>query len=491
MAQEQLYDHLPEKIIQFGEGNFLRGFVDWMVHELNKQGLFNGRIVAIQPTPHGKVVPKLNAQDGFYTLVTKGIENEKVIDQAEVITSISRGINPYVDWKEVLKVAENPDVQFVFSNTTEAGLTYLKEEYIPEQSPLSYPGKLTAFLYRRYKVLGDTKDTGMVIMPCELVENNGEVLKGIVLKISSDWNLPAGFTTWLKTSNRFCNTLVDRIVTGYPKEGIEEYQQRLGYDDELLTVGEPYHLFAIEAPQEVADAIPFHKAGLNVHWTYVRPFREIKVRILNGAHTLMVPVAFLSGKDTVLEAMEDPWLRRFIEKGIFREIFPMVDLELSRKQPFAHSVIERFLNPFNRHFLRDIALNSFYKYKTRLLPTLLDSVEKENQLPQTITFSFAALISLYQGQKTGENEIMCQRGDEVYTLRDQPEVVELLDHLWDCYQGEDIQLQELVRQVLAQESWWDKDLNQVPHLTESVYDYLNGILRDGMEKSVIKLLEEE
>ncbi|MEW9667303.1 tagaturonate reductase [Ammoniphilus sp. 3BR4] len=491
IPQDQRFDHLSEKIIQFGEGNFLRGFVDWMVHECNKQGLFNGKIVAIQPTPHGKVVPKLNAQDGLYTLVLQGIENEKVIDEVEVISSISRGINPYADWQEVLKVAENPVVQFVFSNTTEAGLTYQKEDLNLEQSPLSYPGKLTAFLYHRYKVLGESRESGMAIFPCELVEGNGELLKEIVLKIADDWNLPSAFKSWVTEHNRFCNTLVDRIVTGYPKDSMEEFRDRLDYEDELLTVGEPYHLFAIEADEEIAHALPLHQAGLNVHWTDVTPFREVKVRILNGAHTLMVPVALQAGKDTVLEAMEDKVLRQFIWKGIYQEIFPILDIPMAQKMPFADSVIERFLNPFNKHFLRDIALNSFYKFRTRLLPTLLETVDKEEKLPETIVFSLAALLSLYRGQKTGDNEMTCLRGEEIYTLRDQPEVVSLLSDLWAGYQGEPEQLQVIVESILGKEAWWGINLNQVPSLFESLYMHLTQILRFGMKESIINLLQGE
>lgn len=482
---DQRFDHLPEKIIQFGEGNFLRGFVDWMVQECNKQGLFNGRVVAIQPTPHGKVVPKLNAQEGLYTLVIRGIENEQVVDRTEVISSISRGINPYKDWAEVLKVAENPEVQFVFSNTTEAGLTYAKEEYDPEQAPLSYPGKLTAFLYHRYQSNGK----GMAIFPCELVESNGELLKEIVLAIAEDWKLPKAFKEWINEQNHFCNTLVDRIVTGFPKDSIDEYRERLGYDDELLTVGEPYHLFAIEATEEIADAIPFHRAGLNVHWADVKSFREIKVRILNGAHTLMVPVAFQAGKDTVLEAMEDATLRPFIEKGIYQEIFPILKMPTEMKKPFADSVIERFLNPFNKHYLRDIALNSFYKYRTRLLPTLLEAVEQQGKPSEAISFSFAALLSLYRGKKTAENELTGIRGEEPYSLRDQPEVVALLASLWSAYEHEALRLEDLVGNVLSQEAWWGQDLNEVPHLSETVYGYLSQIVQDGMTKSLLKLTE--
>ncbi len=273
----EFQEKLPEKIIQFGEGNFLRGFVDWMVHELNKKGLFNGKIVAIQPTPHGKVVPKLNAQDGLYTLLLRGIENGQVIEKNEIISSISRGINPYSDWDSVLRVAESPEIEFVFSNTTEAGLTYVKEEYNEEQSPLSFPAKVTAFLYRRYKVTNGDPNAGLVLIPCELVEGNGDLLKEIVIKLAHDWSLPPEYIQWVEKYNQFCNSLVDRIVTGYPKDNSDQYHHLLGYEDELLTVGEPYHLFVIDADDDVAERLPFHQAGLKVKWGDVTPYRELKV----------------------------------------------------------------------------------------------------------------------------------------------------------------------------------------------------------------------
>lgn len=329
----------------------------------------------------------------------------------------------------------------------------------------------------------------MAIFPCELVESNGDLLKEIVLVIAEDWNLPEAFKEWIGRDNHFCNTLVDRIVTGFPKDSIEEYRERQGYDDELLTVGEPYHLFAIDAAEEIAEAIPFHRAELNVHWADVKAFREVKVRILNGAHTLMVPVAFQAGKDTVLEAMEDPGLRAFIQKGIYQEIFPILEMPISMKKPFTDSVIERFLNPFNKHYLRDIALNSFYKYRTRLLPTLLEIVEKEEKLPEAITFSFAALLSLYRGKQTAENELTGLRGEEAYILRDQPEVVAQLASLWSAYEHEALSLEELVESVLSQEAWWGQDLTQVPHLCETVYGYLSLIVQHGMKETILNLTE--
>ena len=469
----------------------MRGFIDWMVHQLNKKGLFQGRIAAIQPTPHGKVVPKLQSQDGLYTCILRGIENGRTVEHIELISSISRGINPYEQWSEVLRLAEDPDVEFIISNTTEAGITYMKEPYVPEQSPLSFPGKLTAFLYHRFKVLGDSSETAMTIFPCELVENNGDVLKEIVMSIADDWRLPADFLQWIELSNRFCNTLVDRIVTGFPKDEAEEYSARLGYVDQLLTIGEPYHLFVIEADEETARAIPFHEAGLNVHWAQVKPFRDMKVRILNGAHTLMVPVAFLCGKETVFETMQDELLRSLIEKGMDEEIVPTVDGSTSVSKAYRESVMERFRNPFTRHYLLDIALNSFAKFKTRLLPTLLETVEKEQRLPPIISFSLAALLTFYRGRKTGENTLTCTWDGQEYTVREQPETISFLEEAWAAYEGKEGQLLDAIKKILHHEGLWGQSLLEIPDLADKVHRYVTLITQLGMQNAVRKLLEGE
>jgi len=482
------FDDLPERIIQFGEGNFLRGFVDWMIHQMNKKGLFQGRVVAIQPTPFGKVVPKLNAQDGLYTVALRGIDQAEVVDQTEVISSISRGINPYTNWAEVLKVAENKEVQFVFSNTTEAGLDYRKEVYDPNQSPLSFPGKLTAFLYHRYIKLGGNWKTGMMIFPCELLENNGDLLKELVLQIATDWQLPESFAQWIKQHNRFCNTLVDRIVTGFPKDSLEEFRERLGYEDQLLTVGEPYHLFAIEADMETTQAIPFHQAELNVHWDDTRLFRELKVRILNGAHTILFSVAFLSGANTVIETMKDPILREYVHRVIYDEILPAVSVEPIKKKSFADSVIERFVNPYTQHKLLDLGLNATFKYKVRVLPTLLD-VTRGGEIPHLICFSLASLIAFYQGTRWDGNQMIGIRQQDEYLIRDEQETLEFFNTVWQGYEGKSEQVNQVVHTVLKNEMLWGRNLLEIPYLENSVSYSLNQIMKLGVKKAIDQLLQ--
>lgn len=339
-------DQLKETIVQVGEGNFLRGFVDWMIHQLNEKGLYDGKVVALQPTPHGKVVPKLNAQDGLYTSVLRGVENGETVNRAELIQSISRGIDPYNNWSEVLELARSPHIEFMFSNTTEAGLTYHQESFDESSSPLSFPGKVVAFLYERYKAFDGDTEKGITLIPCELVEGNGDLLKEIVLKLINDWNLSDDFKQWVEEANLFCNTLVDRIVTGFPRGEEEDFRERLGYDDILLTVGEPYHLFVIDAPEHVAKKLPFDQAGLNVKWGDTTPYRELKVRLLNGAHTMMFAACYLSGVDTVYQSMTNERLAAFVKDGLFNEILPTVDADDEEKEAFATSVLERFSNPF-------------------------------------------------------------------------------------------------------------------------------------------------
>ena len=479
---------IPERIIQFGEGNFLRGFIDWMVQQLNDKGLFNGRVVAIQPTPHGKVVPKLNAQDGLYTTVLRGISNGEVVDHSEIISSISRGINPYENWNEVLKVAENKDIQFVFSNTTEAGLTYMKETYESDQSPLSYPGKLTAFLYHRYQVMNGEPESGLTIIPCELVEDNGALLKALVRKIAKDWNLSEEFISWVNDENRFCNTLVDRIVTGYPKDNMEEFREKLGYEDVLLTVGEPYHLLAIDAGADLSEKLPFDKVGLNIHWGDVAPFRKLKVRILNGAHTMMFAVAYLSGCNTVKEAMANEDINSFLTNGIYDEILPIIDYDESEKRIFANSVIERFLNPYMNHQLLDISLNSVSKYKIRVLPTLLEYTDKNQGVPDMMSFSLAALISFYHVKRVENSRYFGIRGEKEYEIRDDQEVLQFFSEQWASYEKNLVSLEQMVETILGNQSLWDRDLTQIPLLQETTSQYLKSIEDAGMNSALSNVL---
>jgi len=392
----------PERILQIGEGNFMRGFIDWMIFMLNNNTNFKGRVVAIQPTPRGKVVPKLNRQNGLYTLIRRGVENGEPVQREDMIDSISRGINPYTDWQDILEVATSEHIEFLFSNTTEAGLAYEKEEYMEGKSPLSFPGKVVALLYHRFKHFDGASDKGWTILPCELVENNGIVLRGICNQIIEDWHLPRSFSEWLNESCAFCNTLVDRIVPGYPNDEADKWFEKLRYTDELLTIAEPYHLFVIDGPSNLSDRIPFVEAGLNVRFEPVATSRDMKVKLLNAPHTMMAVIGLQLGIETVKEAMEDPLLGKFIRTVMKDEIvsvFPE-DKQLQAVS-YIDDVLDRFSNPFLEHRLQDISLNSFAKFQVRVRPLIETGGVKKSE---KLVFSLAALITLYQACEIKDDE---------------------------------------------------------------------------------------
>lgn len=508
-----LQEGLPEKVIQFGEGKFLRAFACWMIQQMNEKGLFNGRVVVVQPLPEG-LIDALNRQDGLYTVVLRGIEQGKKVERVEIISAVSRGINPYTGWPELLKAGEGEEIELIISNTTEAGITYLPEEYIEGKTPRSFPGKLAALLYHRFQATAGSPEAGLTIIPCELIPDNGKKLKEIVLRLATEWRLPGEFSAWVKQHNRFCNTLVDRIVTGYPAEETEYFQSLLGYEDPLLTTGEPFHLWVIDGPPEIAKRFPLEKAGLNVKWEDVTPYRDLKVRLLNGPHIMMVAVAFLAGADTVQDVMEDDLLRDYIQEGI-KEIYPTVDLDDAEKKSFFESVTERFANPYNKHYLKDIALNSVSKFKTRLIPVLLDYVRarahagaEKGRLPETIALALAGLLAFNRPVYTGihrppvsrthtrktvrpgenENRLLGKRGETEYVIADRPEILAAFAKAWGRFDGTEESLFSLVAEILSNMGIWGENLHGIPGLTKAVSRYLAEIIKNGMRETVEKLL---
>lgn len=467
---------LPERVLQFGEGNFLRAFVDYFIDELNQQGHFNGRIAVVQPIAHG-LADELNAQDGCYTVILRGLENNMPIDRRRVITSVSRAINPYSDFESYMAIMANPDLRFIVSNTTEAGIAYVETDKLDDKPPASFPAKVTALLYERYKIFNGDPSKGFIFIPCELIDNNGDNLCEIVLRHANNWNLPQEFVSWVKTANEFTNTLVDRIVTGYPKDEIETFEKELGYKDDLLVTGEIFHFFAIEARKEwtsvLAESLPFPKIGLNAVFTEdVTPYKLRKVRILNGAHTMSVLAAFLAGKNTVGEMMDDPQIAKYLKSGIYDEIIPTLDLDKKDLESFAASVSDRFANPHIKHFLLSIALNSVAKYKARVLPSILEYHKRTGKLPEMLTFSFAALLAFYKGTEIRDNALIGMRGTEEYKIMDDMNVLEFFRGQW---QKNDVG--SLVTATCAQTAFWDMNLNQLPGFSEKVTAYLNDILK--------------
>ena len=411
-----------ERVIQFGEGGFLRGFVDWMLQILNEETSFEGSAVVVQPIEKG-MCDLLEEQNCVYTHIMRGLKDGEPFVDTKRIDVISRTVKPYDDFESYLKLAENPDFRFVVSNTTEAGIEFLDSDKITDAPPKAFPAKLTLLLKRRF----DLKLKGFIFLPCELIDKNGENLKKTVLQYSALWNLGKDFENWIEKENIFCNTLVDRIVTGYPKDEKIE----LSYVDKMLNTSELFHLWVIEGSKEILSELPFDKTNLNVIFTdNLEMYRTRKVRILNGAHTSMIPYALLEGVQTVKECMENEKLQSFVKSCVFEEIIPTLELGENELKEYANSVFERFNNPFIKHLCASISLNSVSKFKVRVLPSLLQYIEKTGKKPKNLIFSLAKLIEFY---KTG-------------TPNDAPEVMEFMK-------------EKSVEEILANTHLWGQDLS--------------------------------
>lgn len=469
----------PIRVLQFGEGNFLRAFVDWQIDQMNQKADFDAGVAVIQPLPEGKT-DLLKEQDCLYTLFLQGMKDHQPVRTHSVIDCISASINPYREYEAYLSLAGCDTLQFIVSNTTEAGIAFDPECDLNDTPPASYPAKLTQFLFKRYQTFHGAADKGLLIIPCELIDRNGEKLKKFVLQYAKQWKLEQGFVDWINRANTFCCSLVDRIVPGYPKDSIEEITKELGYIDQAVDVGEWFHLWVIEGPQWISEQIPFQKAGLNVKIVRdMTPYRTRKVRILNGAHTTLVPVAYLLGLNTVGEALDDDLAGKFIAQAVRQEIIPTLDLPRQELEEFADAVFERFRNPYVKHYLMSIALNSFSKYETRVLPSLLEFLFRTKELPRYLVFSLAALIEFYRGY----------RGKEPIALNDEKAVLDLLKESWTAYHGTEKSLRSLVRNVLSFKSVWKMDLNLIPGLMDAVTKDLAEIENNGMEDAVKRVLQ--
>ena len=375
----------PERIIQFGEGGFLRGFADWMIQKLNDAGTYNGNIVVVQPIPQG-MCDMLEAQNCMYTHIIRGAEGVETTK----VDSISRCVNPYADFDAYLKLAENPEMRFVISNTTEAGIVFSADDKLTDAPAITFPAKVTQLLKRRFDLGLD----GFVFLPCELIDRNGDNLKKTVLQYAELWNLGADFVAWVESKNVFCNTLVDRINTGYPRDE----KLDLGYEDNMVNTSEFFHLWVIETEHDLEAELPFAAAGLNVIVTKdaLERYRTRKVRILNGAHTSMVPFALLSGFDTVKSCMDDADMSAFVRACLFEEVIPTLNLSKEELEEYAENVLVRFSNPYIKHFLSSIALNSVSKFRVRVLPSILEFKKRFGSYPKNLVFGFTKLIEFYK-----------------------------------------------------------------------------------------------
>ena len=374
----------------------MRAFFDAFVDSLNKQGLYDGKIVIVSPTDSA-AVEKINAQNGVYHLMLRGIENGREVCETTRIESVARAVNPYRDFDAFLALAKNEDLRFVVSNTTEAGIFFDPSCGFEDRPASSFPGKLTQFLFERYRCGGG----GLVILACELIEDNGRALEHCVLRYAEQWNLGDDFVLWLKTENRFCGTLVDRIVTGFPEAEAESLFAVLGCRDALLDTAEPYHLWVVEGNFE--NELPLQKGGCNVIWTKdVALYKKMKVRILNGAHTALVFPSLLCGVESVRESLDDTLLNEYLHTCLFGYILPTLG-ETQENRQFAKAVLERFANPYIRHLWKSISLNSVSKFTARVLPTITDYIRRCGTLPKPLVFSLACLIKYYRENEPADS----------------------------------------------------------------------------------------
>ena len=469
-----ILEKAPEKVMQFGEGNFLRAFVDNFIDIANEKAGYNGKAVLVQPIAQG-LTDLINRQEGLYTLYLRGSENGEKIDRKRVISAVSRCINPYGDWESVLALARSADLEIIVSNTTEAGIVHDTESTFDQEPPVSFPAKLTRVLYERYKA----GQKGIVMLSCELIDNNGKELLKCVNQYIDDWKLDGDFRRWVNEENIFCSTLVDRIVPGRirdPKE-VEALAEANGYEDPLTDVGEVFGIWVIEGPEGLEDRLPFKKAGVPVIVVPdVTPYKKRKVRILNGAHTGFVLGAYLAGYDIVRDCMHDDVIRGYMNRMLYEEVIPTLPLDKKDLEEFARAVQDRFNNPFVNHELMSISLNSTSKWRARNMPTFLDYVQEKGALPPCLTTSFAAYIAFYSSdiRELTDSGLICRRpkGNE-YTVNDDRWVLEFyLAHRNDSPE-------DLVHAVMTNTEMWGRDLTEVPGFEEAAVRILKQIRADG------------
>ena len=475
-------DHRPPVgVLQIGDGNFLRAFADWMIDVASEAGALNARIVIAPPRSAG-IVDRLNAQDGLFTVLARGIQDGAPATSRRIVRCVTGGVDPRQNPEALLSHARDPKTRFVISNTTEAGIAYAGQPHIAGQWPRSFPAQVATLLWERFQALGGGTDTGLVFLPTELIEANGTTLRDLVLRHATDWQLPQTFSDWVTRHNHFLNTLVDRIVPGYPATEAEDLFAQFGYTDPLLVAAEPFHLWVIEGPRALAGEFPLHKVGLNVIWTDdLKPYRASKVRILNGGHTASVLAAFCGGLDTVGEMMDHEVMARFLRRVVFDEIVPFVPLPDAERRQYAESVLERFTNPYIRHELLSIALNSVSKWKVRVLPSVLDYARAHGHAPAGLAFSLAALLWFYRGQFDAAGEFSGRRAAGAYPIRDDRAALEIFDTAWRDPVN-------VAPTLLADKRLWGMDLTTVPELTLRVGETLDRIAGVGLLPALADLL---
>lgn len=475
LPDEEIFE-LPEKVLQFGTGMLLRGLPDYYIDKANRNGIFNGRIVVVKSTSNGDTTA-FDKQDGLYTLCERGIENGKKIEENFICSAISRVLNAQDEWSEILKCAYNQELQIIISNTTEVGIQFVKDD-IRKHPPVSYPGKLLAFLYERFTAFKGSADSGFVIIPTELILENGKKLESIVLELAYLNSLEDEFIEWLENSNYFCDSLVDKIVTGMPSKEIRnEIENELGYIDDLLIVSEVYSLWAIEGDGKIKDFLSFAGADEGV---VIEPdidlHRELKLRLLNGTHTLTCGLAFLAGIHTVYEAMEDLNLATFIEGLMRKEIAPSIPYPIDEtvKSSFISKVLDRFRNPYINHQWKNITLNYTSKMRMRCIPLLTNHYKNNESVPSLFALGFAAYLYFMKAVKQKGKEYFGELNGEEYLIEDP-----LAYKFYELWNNEN--LEGIVNKVLKDISIWGEDLSHFKGFAETVTNHLKNIIENGMK----------
>ena len=465
----------PIRVVQFGEGNFLRAFVDYMIDIANEKGVFGGNIAIVKPICFGSL-ENFEKQNNNYTVVLRGKEAGQTVEETRVVTSVEQVVDCTRDLEGFLALSKLESLRFVVSNTTEAGIVLDEKDHF-DGLPETYPGKLTKFLYTRFTAFSGAEDRGLIMLPVELIEHNGKKLQECVLALTRIWGLPEAFARWVENSCVFCTTLVDRIVTGYPRDKAAAICEKLGYTDLLLDVCEPFALWVIESEKDISKELPLDKIGLPVVFTdNLKPYRDRKVRVLNGAHTGSVLGAYLYGQDIVRNCMQDPVVGQFIRRLVLEEIAPQVKLPAQEVRRFAESVFERFENPFIDHALLSISLNSVSKWKARVLPTFRDHYAANQALPKLVTFSFAALLAFYRSSDLRQDGLYAKRADGTqYVIHDDEAVLRIFA------ENSILENSSYVKNIASNTAFWGEDLSAYPNFTETVCHWLAAISADPVK----------
>ena len=479
------YTAHPIKVVQFGEGNFLRAFVDYMIDLANENCDFDGSVALVKPISFGSL-KMFHDQDCQYTLRLQGKIDNKEYVETRIITCCEKAVSPFDDYEEYISLAKLDSVRFVVSNTTEAGIQFNSDNKFEEKLNITFPAKLTQFLKTRFDYFNGDISKGLIMLPVELIDDNGIELKRCVKEYIKLWNLSEAFEKWIDEACIFTSTLVDRIVTGFPRNEQEALCNEFGYVDNLIDTAEPFALWVIESDKDISKEFPMDQAlkgkqGMNVIFTdNQKPYKQRKVRILNGAHTSFVLASFLNGEDIVLESMNNPIIKKYMQDTLYNEVIPTLTLPKKDLMDFATAVTDRFENPFIRHQLLSISLNSVSKWRTRCMPSLLGYVQINGKLPEHLTFSLAALMAFYSSTKLEGDVLIGDRNGQPYNIKDDMDVLEFFK------ENSTKDTKEFVHNFLSNTHFFGQDLSEVKDLENEVVKYLDEIKNNGMKETLSK-----